>query len=236
MADQSLNRRSNSRRSRLGESGQALVETAIFLPVYLLIIYGLFFFGEAYVNKIRVNQAARYAGMIYITGAERSTVEAALADSYFADCGQERFTVCDRYQGECTGDEDDTLWDSFGDLFSGATSPEDMLLTALNNSIFPVVSKAEVEFQLLNPFAPTGREPFTENSYTLKAQWTIQGNPWAWEETDGVTLADVLVGLLWDIAGPVLEPISAVLGEILEWDILPAPMQDILELIFTDPR
>ncbi len=235
MADQPLSKIPQERRS-LGESGQALVETAIFLPIYLLIIYGMFFFGEAYVNMIRIHQAARYAGMIYITGADHETVEAALADSYFADDRQDLFTVCDRYQGECAGDEDDSLYDSFGDMFSGASSPEDVLLAALNDSFLPVISKAEVEFQLLNPFEPTGREPFTKSAYTLKAQWTIQGNPWAWEETNGVTLADVLVGLLWDIAGPVLQPISVVLGEILEWDLLPAPLQDVLELIFTDPR
>jgi len=235
LADQPLKRSARLRR-RLDESGQALVETAIFLPVYLLIIYGLFFFGEAYVNIIRVNQAARYAGMIYITGADRAAVESALADSYFSEYGENRFTVCDRYQGECAESESDGLWDSFGDMFSGAQAPEDVLLAALNDSILPVISKAEVEFQLLNPFAPTGRQPFTKNSYTLKAHWTIQGNPWAWEETGGVTLADILVGLLWDIAGPVMQPISTVLGEILDWDILPAPLQDILELIFTDPR
>src|SRR3989338_8438213 len=49
------------RRRRTSERGSALVEMAVVLPILVLLIHGIFYFGRGYVNKEKVEMAARYA-------------------------------------------------------------------------------------------------------------------------------------------------------------------------------
>lgn len=247
MADQPLNRIPPENRFGLGEGGQALVETSIFLWIYLLIIWGLFFFAHAYDQKITVVQAARYAGMLYSMPLppeegekpetmKQAEVKAELVRTYYADCAPERLRVCDRYQGECDGETGDTIWDQMGDLFGGGSDPIATLMTILNDSILPIISRAEVEYDFINPFVDTPHGVFTEQTYTVSSSYTIEANSWAFEETEGVSILDIGVRLLWDIADPPLAEIAGFINIFLEWEFLPDPIQDILELIFTDPE
>lgn len=46
------------------ERGQALIETAIFLPVALLVMFGMLYFGRSGVLAERIQAAARYGSLI----------------------------------------------------------------------------------------------------------------------------------------------------------------------------
>lgn len=44
-----------------GNRGSALVEMAVVLPILVLLMHGIFYFGRGYVNKEKVEMAARFA-------------------------------------------------------------------------------------------------------------------------------------------------------------------------------
>lgn len=66
---------------RDGERGQALVETALVLPMFLILILGIVDFGRAYQQHITVSGAAREGARLGVTGvpANEITARAALA-------------------------------------------------------------------------------------------------------------------------------------------------------------
>lgn len=43
------------------KNGSAMVEMAVILPIFVLIIHGIFFFGQAYVYKEKMEMASRFA-------------------------------------------------------------------------------------------------------------------------------------------------------------------------------
>ena len=73
---------------RLGrnfERGSALVEMAVVLPILVLLMHGIFYFGRGYVNKEKVEMAARYAAWEKIArpGDTVEMVKDAITERYF---------------------------------------------------------------------------------------------------------------------------------------------------------
>lgn len=73
------------RRRRTSERGSALVEMAVVLPILVLLIHGIFYFGRGYVNKEKVEMAARYAAWEKIArpGDTVEMVKDAITEKYF---------------------------------------------------------------------------------------------------------------------------------------------------------
>ncbi|TAK74416.1 MAG: pilus assembly protein [Dehalococcoidia bacterium] len=59
---------------RRSERGQALVETALVLPVFLVLVLGIVDFGNAYQQFISVSGAAREGARLGIAGAPASAI------------------------------------------------------------------------------------------------------------------------------------------------------------------
>ncbi len=73
------------RRRRTSERGSALVEMAVVLPILVLLIHGIFYFGRGYVNKEKIEMAARYAAWEKIArpGDTVEMVKDAITEKYF---------------------------------------------------------------------------------------------------------------------------------------------------------
>ncbi len=74
-----------TRRRRNSERGSALVEMAVVLPILVLLMHGIFYFGRGYVNKEKVEMAARYAAWEKIArpGDTVEMVKNVVTDRYF---------------------------------------------------------------------------------------------------------------------------------------------------------
>jgi len=64
---------------RDGERGQALVEMALVLPLFLVLVLGIVDFGRAYQQHITVSGAAREGARLGVTGAPASEIIARAA-------------------------------------------------------------------------------------------------------------------------------------------------------------
>ncbi|MEK6814448.1 MAG: TadE family protein [Nitrospirota bacterium] len=73
------------KRKRVSERGSALVEMAVILPILVLLIHGIFYFGRGYVNKEKVEMAARFAAWEKIArpGDTVEMVKDAITEKYF---------------------------------------------------------------------------------------------------------------------------------------------------------
>lgn len=56
------------------KNGSAMVEMAVILPIFVLIIHGIFFFGQAYVYKEKMEMASRFAAWQKIIRPGDSTI------------------------------------------------------------------------------------------------------------------------------------------------------------------
>jgi len=71
------------------EKGSAMVEMAIVLPILVLLIQGIFYFGQGYVNKEKAEMAARFAAWQKITrpgsitGTPDDQIKPLVEDRYF---------------------------------------------------------------------------------------------------------------------------------------------------------
>lgn len=66
-------------RARRGESGQAIVEFAVALPILLLLVFGIIDFGWLFYNKMSVENASREGARYAIVNADKGTVAAEVA-------------------------------------------------------------------------------------------------------------------------------------------------------------
>ncbi len=73
------------KRRSVSERGSALVEMAVVLPILVLIIHGIFYFGRGYVIKEKIEMAARYAAWEKIArpGDTVEMVKDAITEKYF---------------------------------------------------------------------------------------------------------------------------------------------------------
>jgi hypothetical protein len=75
------------RRTKHGERGQALVEFALILPIFLLLIFGIIDLGRFVITDHILSQAAREA-------ARQAAVEASWVGSTSTSCGKVEGPVC----------------------------------------------------------------------------------------------------------------------------------------------
>lgn len=64
-----------------GTSGQALVEFALILPVFLLILLGITEFGRIYAAQLTVSHAAREGARLAVVGAPDATITQRVQES-----------------------------------------------------------------------------------------------------------------------------------------------------------
>ena len=82
------------RRRRRGESGQALVEVAIALPILLALLVGIFEFARAYnVQQVITNAAREGAREAVLPGTGSATVVDSVVDARLADANINTATV-----------------------------------------------------------------------------------------------------------------------------------------------
>ena len=75
----------NPRRSRHGERGNALIESAITMPILLLLMVGIFEVGRAYETWQVITNAAREGARMSVTPYSNVTTTEALVRQYMAD-------------------------------------------------------------------------------------------------------------------------------------------------------
>ena len=90
------------RRTRLGEAGQALVETAIALPILLALLVGIFEFARAYNVQQVITNAAREGAREGVLPSTTQAVAVARTNARLADAGIVSATVTFSCTGSCT--------------------------------------------------------------------------------------------------------------------------------------
>lgn len=78
------------RRFRQTESGQALVEFTMILPVFLMLLFGLVDFGRGFYTWLLVTNAAREGARVAAVQSDSSTIDTRVYDSF-----------CDNYPSSC---------------------------------------------------------------------------------------------------------------------------------------
>ena len=81
------------KRFRASETGQALVEFTMIIPIFLLLIFGLVDFGRAFYTWLIVTNAAREGARVAAVQSDTSTVNARIYESF-----------CESYPTQCTLD------------------------------------------------------------------------------------------------------------------------------------
>ena len=80
------------------ERGQSLVEFALVLPVLLLILVGIFNFGQVFYSDIVINEAARDAARYASIGASQTTVQQVIEqDCQTLDVSQLNISISQPY-------------------------------------------------------------------------------------------------------------------------------------------
>ena len=196
------------------EGGQALTETAIALPVYLLIIVGLFFFGESYNHKIKVVQAARYAASLYAAGNDNYNVREMVWKGYFSEYDKGRVHVKDSWsQGSSDVGDHTTTGGGSGNLIQKQNGLD--VYQLISGTFLPVITRAEVTFDYGNPFSDSNIDPFTENSYSVRSRFIVEANPWAYEEIEDESwFTTYATMLLTGVGGTALGELSKLWGNI----------------------
>lgn len=64
-----------------GERGQAMVEFALVLPIFLLVVFAIVDFGMGFHAWITVSNASREGARIGVVGADAATIEAKVRDT-----------------------------------------------------------------------------------------------------------------------------------------------------------
>ena len=77
-------------RFRETETGQALVEFTMILPIFLMLLFGLVDFGRGFYTWLLVTNAAREGARIAAVQSDSATIDTRIHDSY-----------CDNYPSSC---------------------------------------------------------------------------------------------------------------------------------------
>jgi Flp pilus assembly protein TadG len=113
------------RRRRRRQRGQALVETALVLPVFLLILFGLIDIGRAVFLYNTVSEGARQASRLAVVDQTAADVTAqALVTSPAADLAASDVTVCFKDPGAAVDEATCTGPKAGLALCSSATPPD----------------------------------------------------------------------------------------------------------------
>lgn len=206
MADSSLGRISARLfRFRHDESGQALTETAITLPVYILIIFGVFFFGETYNLKIKVTQSARYAATLYARGYELDKVPQKVLSGCFHQYKASQLEVFHNSGGAEVKDN----------MSGGNSSVGDEVYDLITGLFLPVITQADVTVHYANPLWKTNVEPFAKEQYQVKGRFIYEANPWAYEEIEDENwFTTYLTMLMPGVGGLAIKELGKLLGDV----------------------
>ncbi|HEY8491025.1 MAG TPA: TadE/TadG family type IV pilus assembly protein [Dehalococcoidia bacterium] len=78
---------------RRGERGQSLVEFALVLPLFLILVFGIVDFGNALQDYITLSNAAREGARLGVTGVPEATIRQRTLDTAAAVGGPVTVTV-----------------------------------------------------------------------------------------------------------------------------------------------
>lgn len=92
-----------------GERGQAMVEFALVLPIFLLVVFAIVDFGMGFHAWITVSNASREGARIGVVGADAATIEARVRDTASSLNHDEDLTVVVQNATDQGGDSGESL-------------------------------------------------------------------------------------------------------------------------------
>ncbi|MCB9475293.1 MAG: hypothetical protein H6685_00355 [Deltaproteobacteria bacterium] len=172
-----------------------MAEVAIFLPIYVFIIISLFYFGDAYLLKIRTAQASRYAVMLMSSSEYRNSYETRVKTAYFPFLNDVK--VADSFDLA-----KDSLTDSVNTLLEGKDNNNGAMGTIfklVKGVVMPVFVRAEVSVPYHSQFVGSGKYSFLRRDTRISTVYTVAGNPWAFDElAESTWLSDYLNKVIFE--------------------------------------